>query len=142
MRLSGSAPPHPPPRTLRVLEYFPTAIAIAENRSKTTDKMGKPKRQVLAAVEDTLTPPDTLQDNQSIVRVLKPEGNNLYTCLLPNKEKLVLELAQIFRNTIWVRRGGFVLADKYPEKSEETRAAGEIVNVVRDEKLWRKQAYW
>lgn len=104
--------------------------------------MGKSKRNVLAAVEDTLTPPDSLQDNQSIVRVLKPEGNNLYTCALPNKKTLLLELGQVFRNTIWIRRGGFVLADKYPEQSEETRAAGEIVNVVRDEKLWRKQPYW
>lgn len=104
--------------------------------------MGKPKRNVLAAVEDTLTPPDDLQENQSLVRVLKPEGNNLYTCELPNKKTLLLELAQRFRNTIWIRRRGFVLAERYPEQSEETRAEGEIVNVVRDEKLWRKQSYW
>lgn len=104
--------------------------------------MGKPKRNVLAAVEDTLTPPDALEPHQTLVRVLKPEGNNLYTCEQPDKKTLLLELAQRFRNTIWIRRGGFVLADKYPEQSEETRAAGEIVNVVRDEKLWRKQSYW
>jgi probable RNA-binding protein EIF1AD len=104
--------------------------------------MGRPKRNVLAAAEDTLTPPATLSSSQSIVRVVKPEGNNLYTCALPDQSTLVLELAQRFRNTIWIRRGGFVLAERYGAKSEETRAEGEIVNVVRDEKSWRKQAYW
>lgn len=104
--------------------------------------MARPKRNVLAAAEESLTPPDTLQPNQSIVRVVKPDGNNLYTCALPNGKTLVLELAQRFRNTIWVRRGGYVLAERYPSDTEEARAEGEIVNIVRDEKFWRKQSYW
>ncbi|KAF4991342.1 hypothetical protein FDECE_14063 [Fusarium decemcellulare] len=104
--------------------------------------MGRPKRNVLAAAEASMTPPDDLEINQSIVRVVKPEGNNLYTCELPNTKPIVLELAQRFRNTIWIKRGGFVLAERYEDSKEDTRAMGEIVNVVRDEKLWRKQAYW
>lgn len=104
--------------------------------------MGRPKRNVLAAAEQSLNPPDALEQNQVLVRVVKPEGNNLYTCELPNKKDYLLELAQRFRNTIWIRRGGFVLAEFYPTGSEESRAVGEIVNVVRDEKLWRKQPYW
>ncbi|CAM1511726.1 Fc.00g092390.m01.CDS01 [Cosmosporella sp. VM-42] len=103
--------------------------------------MGRPKRNVLAAAEESLTPPVSLEPSQSVVRVIRPEGNNLYTCQLPNKKEIVLELAQRFRNTIWIKRGGFVLADRY-ENSQDARAMGEIVNVVRDEKLWRKQAYW
>ncbi|KAI1011625.1 hypothetical protein LB504_002494 [Fusarium proliferatum] len=104
--------------------------------------MGRPKRNVLAAAEAALTPPDALKPNQSLVRVVKPEGNNLYTCELSNGKSLVLELAQRFRNTIWIKRGGFVLAERYEDGKEETRAEGEIVNVVRDEKAWRKQPYW
>ncbi|KAI8723288.1 S1-like domain-containing protein [Fusarium sp. LHS14.1] len=104
--------------------------------------MGRPKRNVLAAAEESMTPPDVLGPGQSIVRVVKPEGNNLYTCELPDTKPLILELAQRFRNTIWIKRGGFVLAERYTESKEDTRAMGEIVNVVRDEKLWRKQAYW
>lgn len=104
--------------------------------------MGRPKRNVLAAAEQALSPPDNLEENQVLVRVIKPEGNNLYTCELPNKKDFLLELAQRFRNTIWIRRGGFVVAELYPAGSEESRAAGEIVNIVRDEKLWRKQSYW
>ncbi|KAK7227320.1 hypothetical protein V2G26_015323 [Clonostachys chloroleuca] len=104
--------------------------------------MGRPKRNVLAAAEASLTPPTSLESNQYIVRVVKPEGNNLYTCELANKKPIILELAQRFRNTIWIKRGGFVVAERYPAETEETRADGEIINVVRDEKLWRKQSYW
>lgn len=104
--------------------------------------MGKPKRNVLAAAEETLTPPATLDPSQSVVRVVKPQGNNLYTCELPNRKTVLLELAQRFRNTIWIKRGGYVLGERYEQGFEDTRADGEIVNVVRDEKLWRKQPYW
>ncbi|KAK5988092.1 S1-like domain-containing protein [Cladobotryum mycophilum] len=104
--------------------------------------MGRPKRNVLAAAQEAMTPPDDLEPNQTVVRVVKPEGNNLYACELPNKKPVVLELAQRFRNTIWIKRGGFVVAEGYPVGSTDSRAAGEIVNIVRDEKLWRKQAYW
>lgn len=104
--------------------------------------MGRPKRHVLAAAEESLTPPDSLLPDQFVVRVVRPEGNNLYTCELPDKKSFVFELAQRFRNTIWIKRGGFVLAQRYGDGSESLRPAGEIVNVVRDEKLWRKQPYW
>ncbi|KPM45419.1 hypothetical protein AK830_g1163 [Neonectria ditissima] len=104
--------------------------------------MGRPKRNVLAAAVESMTPPAALEPNQSVVRVVKPEGNNLYTCELPNTKPIVLELAQRFRNTIWIKRGGFVLAERYEDSTPDSRTMGEIVNVVRDEKLWRKQAYW
>lgn len=104
--------------------------------------MGRPKRNVLAAAEESLTPPDSLAPNQTLVRVVKPEGNNLYTCELPSQKPVLLELAQRFRNTIWIRRGGVVLAERYVDGEESGRAVGEIVNVVRDLKLWKKQSYW
>lgn len=100
------------------------------------------RRNVLAAANETLTPPDTLEPNQTVVRVIKPEGNNLYACELPNKKPVVLELAQKFRNTIWIKRGGFVLAERYIDDSSDTRAQGEIINVIRGEKEWRKMPYW
>lgn len=104
--------------------------------------MGRPKRNVLAAAEAASTPPEALEANQTLVRVVKPEGNNLFNCELPNQKTIVLELAQRFRNTIWIKRGGFVLAEMYTAGTEDTRAEGEIVNIVRDEKQWRKQPYW
>lgn len=107
--------------------------------------MGRPKRNIQAAAEESTTPPDELTEKQSVARVGKPEGNNLYTCILPNTKIVTVELAQRFRNTIWIKRGGFVLVDL--TTSEEgnkanSKVQGEIVNVVRDEKAWRKMPYW
>lgn len=104
--------------------------------------MGRPNRGVQAAAEETITPPDALAPNQSMVRVVKPEGNNLFACILPDGKPLVLELAQKFRNTIWIKRGGYALAERYEAGATDTRAQGEIINIVRGEKEWRKMPYW
>lgn len=107
--------------------------------------MGRPKRNIIAAAEESTTPPDDLTENQSVARVGKPEGNNLYTCILPNSKTVLVELAQRFRNTIWIKRGGFVLVDLTPDEERSkanSKVQGEIVNVVRDEKEWRKMPYW
>lgn len=104
--------------------------------------MGRPKRDVRAAAEESMTPPDQLEGNQTVARVAKAEGNNLYSCLLPNQKTAIVELADRFRNTIWIKRGGYVLVALYPAGEIKARIEGEIVNVVRDEKAWRKQSYW
>lgn len=107
--------------------------------------MGKPKRSaVLAAAQESMTPPDELTEAQSLARVIKAEGNSLYTCELPNRKTIIVELEQRFRNTIFIRRGGYVLVDlaSAEERPQNTRVVGEIINIVRDEKEWRKQPYW
>ncbi|KUI68691.1 hypothetical protein VM1G_03826 [Cytospora mali] len=107
--------------------------------------MGRPKRNILAAAEESTTPPDELTEYQSVVRVIKPEGNNLYSCTLPNTKTVLVELAQRFRNTIWIKRRGFVVVDLTPSEERSkanSKVDGEIINVVRDEKEWRKMPYW
>ncbi|KAK0701984.1 hypothetical protein B0T26DRAFT_615560, partial [Lasiosphaeria miniovina] len=107
--------------------------------------MGKPKRSnVLAAAEESATPPDQLAESQSVARVVKAEGNNLYTCTLPNTKPILVELETRFRSTIWIKRGGYVLVDlaSADERAPNSRVVGEIINVVRDEKEWRKRPYW
>lgn len=107
--------------------------------------MGKPKRSnVLAVAEESMTPPDELTPTQSLARVVKAEGNSLYTCALPNTKPILVELEPRFRNTMWIRRGGYVLVDmaSRDERPPNSRVVGEIINVVRDEKQWRKQPYW
>nr|AAK07847.1 protein G6G8.9 [Neurospora crassa] len=107
--------------------------------------MGKPKRHVHAADQESLTPPDQLTDSQSIARVVKAEGNSNYICELPNKKTILVELESRFRNTIWIKRGGYVLVDlgSMEERSKTgSKVVGEIINIVRDEKAWRKEAYW
>jgi probable RNA-binding protein EIF1AD len=104
--------------------------------------MGRPKRNVFAAAEETLTPPASLTTSQSIARVIKAEGNSLYSCTLPNGTTVLAELESRFRNTIWIKRGGFVLIDSKEADIRQNKIAGEIVNVVRDEHKWRKESYW
>ncbi|TAQ91670.1 hypothetical protein B7494_g60 [Chlorociboria aeruginascens] len=104
--------------------------------------MGRPKRNLIAAAEETSTPPSELTSTQSIAQVKKAEGNNLYLCSLPNQETVLVELPSRFRNTIWMKRGGYVLIDTKEAGVRENKLDGEILNVVRDEHVWRKQSYW
>jgi probable RNA-binding protein EIF1AD len=104
--------------------------------------MGRPKRNVQAAAEETSTPPTTLTTTQSIAQVIKATGNSLYCCKLPENTEILVELPSRFRNTIWIKRGGYVLVDTKDARARENKIDGEIVNVVRDEREWRKEAYW
>ncbi|KAF2227097.1 hypothetical protein BDZ85DRAFT_316512 [Elsinoe ampelina] len=109
--------------------------------------MPKPRRNILAAAEETLTPPSTLPPSQQICRILRAAGNNLYhvtppSSPSPESDSLLVELAQKFRSTIWVKRGSYVVVDTSTLAERENKIAGEIVNIVRDEKRWMKMGYW
>jgi probable RNA-binding protein EIF1AD len=105
-------------------------------------KMPPPKRQLLATVESTLTPPDVLTKGQTIARVTTGAGNNLFNAELPGGKTVLVELEPRFRNTIYIKRGSYVLVDSNTLAERENKIDGEIVNVVRDEKMWRKMGYW
>lgn len=113
--------------------------------------MPKPRRNLQATAEETMTPPPSLTSTQSLARVLQAAGNNLYRVELPSSstlsssdasKTLLVELPARFRSTIWIKRGGFVLVDTAAAAERENKLDGEIVNVVRNEKEWRKEKYW
>jgi probable RNA-binding protein EIF1AD len=104
--------------------------------------MPRPKRNLHATVEDTLTPPDALSESQAIARVTKAAGNNLYNAELPGGKPILVELVAKFRSTIWIKRGSYVVVDNEGLADRDNKLDGEIVNVVRDEKQWRKMSYW
>ena len=104
--------------------------------------MGRPKRNLLATVEETLTPPDALSEGQSIARVTKAAGNNLYNADLPSGRPILVELPSRFRSTIWIKRGSYVVVDTKALADRDNKLDGEIINVVRDEREWKKQSYW
>jgi probable RNA-binding protein EIF1AD len=111
---------------------------------KTKDEtiMPRPKRNLLATVEDTLTPPGALTASQQIARITKAAGNNLYNAELPGGKEVLVELEPKFRSTIWIKRGSYVLVDSDTMADRDNKLDGEIVNVVRDEREWRKMSYW
>ena len=105
--------------------------------------MAPPKRKLLATATETSSPPSSLDPGHLIAVVKKAEGNNLYSVELPSgKTPLLVELPSRFRSQIWIKRGGYVLIDTLAFDNRENKLGGEIINVVRDEKQWRKQAYW
>jgi probable RNA-binding protein EIF1AD len=91
-------------------------------------------------LQHTNEPPSELSDTQHLARIAKPRGNNLYTVELPSKSEIVVELPVRFRNAVWVRRGGYVLIET--EGYDEGKIDGEIMEIVRDEKAWKKLSYW
>ncbi|KAL8737560.1 MAG: hypothetical protein Q9181_001575 [Wetmoreana brouardii] len=105
--------------------------------------MARPKRNLLATAQETSSPPASLHPNHAIARVRKAEGKNLYSVDLPSGAKpLLVELPSRFRSQIWIKRDGYVLVDTAAFDDRDNKLDGEIVNVVRDEKEWRKQSYW
>ncbi|KAL8755660.1 MAG: hypothetical protein Q9199_003492 [Rusavskia elegans] len=105
--------------------------------------MARPKRNFLATAQETSSPPSALDNNHAIARVRKAEGKNLYLVELPkHTDPLLVELPARFRSQIWIKRGGYVLIDTAAFLDRDNKLDGEIVNVVREEKEWRKQSYW
>lgn len=104
--------------------------------------MGPSRRKLLATAEETLTPPDELGDGHRIARVLRATGNNIYSVELASNESILVELPSRFRSTIWMKRGSYIVVDTTALQARENKLSGEIVNIVRDEKAWRKASYW
>lgn len=104
--------------------------------------MPRPKRNLHATVEDTLTPLSILPSTQVIARITKAAGNNLYNAECADGKPVLVELEAKFRSTIWIKRGSYVVVDMKALAERENKLDGEIVNVVRDEKAWRKMGYW
>jgi probable RNA-binding protein EIF1AD len=44
-------------------------------------------------------------DNQSIVRIIAPRGNNLHDVETPNGEKFIVTMPVKYRKSIWMKRG-------------------------------------
>lgn len=104
--------------------------------------MAPPRRKMLATAEETLTPPDELLPGQQIARAIKAAGNNLYAVETPSKESILVELPARFRSTIWIKRGSYVVIDTNALEGRDNKLSGEIINIVCDEKAWRKAPFW
>ncbi|KAI9810021.1 MAG: hypothetical protein M1826_003793 [Phylliscum demangeonii] len=107
--------------------------------------MARTKRELQRVAQEISGAPDALEAGQVIGRVLKAEGNNLYSVECAGgsgKAILLVELAARFRSTIWIRRRGFVLIDRAAFGDRPNKLEGEIINIVQDERAWRKRPYW
>ncbi|EPS32536.1 hypothetical protein POX_d05304 [Penicillium oxalicum] len=104
--------------------------------------MAPPRRKVLATAEGTMFPPDELSSTQQIVRAIKATGNNIYLIEQADKAQMLVELPARFRSTFWIKRGSYVVIDTQAQEERDNKIGGEIINIVRDEKAWRKASFW
>lgn len=105
--------------------------------------MGRSKRALLATAEETSSPPPSLPSGHTIAQVIKAEGTYLYSVHTPSKsEPLLVELPSRFRSQIWIKRGGYVVVNTLAFDDRDNKLDGEIANIVRNEREWRKYSYW
>ena len=105
--------------------------------------MGRSKRAFLATAEETSSPPPSLPSGHIIARVIKAEGTYVYSVEIPSQdEPLLVELPSRFRSQIWMKRGGYVVVNTLAFDDRDNKLAGEIANIVRNEREWRKYPYW
>ena len=104
--------------------------------------MPRPKRNVFATAVAMSTPPDSLSESQCIARVVKAMGNNLFNVEQADGKELLVELPAQFRSTFWIKRGSYVVVDSQALAERENKLHGEIINIVREERIWRKMEYW
>lgn len=117
-------------------------IALSHLSIRNYLRMGPPRRKVLATAQETLTPPDELPSSQLMARAIKATGNNIYLVEYSDKTQALVELPSRFRSTIWIKRGSYVVVDTKVSDERDNKIGGEIVNIVRDEKAWRKAPFW
>lgn len=77
-----------------------------------------------------------------MTRVLKASGNNLYEVETGTGSRSLVEMHSRFRSLVWVKKGSFVIVDRNSLASRDNKLGGEIVNIVTNEKAWRKENYW
>lgn len=102
-------------------------------------------KRVMSNIDDLTShpPPSPLPPSQVIARISHAQGKNLFICTLPGStDTLLAELAPIFRGKAWLRRGGYVLVDTTTFEGRDNKIGGQIVNVVRNERNWKKMDYW
>lgn len=112
--------------------------------------MGKSKA-AQRLLEEIGEPPNELKPNEVIVSVVKLRGNNIYEVVVPasesqrlklDNEELLASMPPKFRNTVFVRRGGYVVITLHEDPSNDIKVKGEISNVVMNVKDWIKYPYW
>lgn len=111
-----------------------------------------PRKGVQRILQNVGEPPSELAENQVIGSVVKPRGNSQYEIKISDgtssklgvPNTIVGIMPKKFRNTVYVKRGGYLLVDLYDDlvKDGTDKLHGEISNIVLDRKEWQRYPYW
>lgn len=67
------------------------------------------------------------EEHQSIVRVVRPRGNNLHQVTTPGGEEFLASMPHKFRKHVWIKRGDYVVTESIPEGN---KVRAEIVRIL------------
>ena len=67
------------------------------------------------------------RDDQEIVRIVCPRGNNLHEAEWVNGEKHLVSMPTKFRKSVWIKRGDFVIVEPI---TEGDKVKAEIIHIL------------
>ncbi|XP_071551476.1 probable RNA-binding protein EIF1AD [Panulirus ornatus] len=67
------------------------------------------------------------EEHQSIVRVVRPRGNNLHQVTTADGEEFLASMPHKFRKHVWIKRGDYVVTEAIPEGN---KVRAEIVRIL------------
>ncbi|ROT63522.1 putative RNA-binding protein EIF1AD [Penaeus vannamei] len=67
------------------------------------------------------------EEHQSIVKVVRPRGNNLHQVTTPDGEEFLVSMPHKFRKHVWIKRGDYVVTEPIPEGN---KVRAEIVRIL------------
>ncbi|XP_053632006.2 probable RNA-binding protein EIF1AD isoform X1 [Cherax quadricarinatus] len=71
-------------------------------------------------------------EHQSIVRVVRPRGNNLHQVVTADGEEFLASMPLKFRKHVWIKRGDFVVTEPIPEGN---KVRAEIVRILMKDQI-------
>ncbi|KAK7068579.1 putative RNA-binding protein eif1ad [Halocaridina rubra] len=67
------------------------------------------------------------EEHQTIVRVVRPRGNNLHQVVAPTGEEFIASMPPKFRKHVWIKRGDYLVTEPIPEGN---KVRAEIVRIL------------
>ncbi|KAK3874856.1 hypothetical protein Pcinc_020238 [Petrolisthes cinctipes] len=67
------------------------------------------------------------EEHQTIVRVVRPRGNNLHQVITAEGEEFLASMPLKFRKHVWIKRGDYVVTEPIPEGN---KVKAEIVRIL------------
>lgn len=86
------------------------------------------RKQIQRMVHDVCT----LSDNQQVAKVIRSPGSHLHEVETSTEEKFLASLPTLFRKTMWVKNGSFVIIEPIEEGK---KVKGEIVKILTKEHI-------
>lgn len=100
--------------------------------------MGKSFRSLASSVRSSQedSAPLLNLETDSYAKVIETRGKGQFLVSLPNSSAQVLVyMPPKFRNTLWIRRGSYIIIRKYSDDQNSTTGSSEILHVLSNDQI-------